>query len=57
MAANVIENVKCLNNVSKMADSALMGGTLTKEEHEKAKKEIQRLVFDNLFKAMAIYSQ
>lgn len=55
MATNRIENAKRLADVSKMADTALMGGTISKEKHRRVKQKVKGLELDNLFKAMADY--
>lgn len=55
MATNRIENAKRLAGVSKMADTALIGGTISKEEHCCVKRKVKGLELDNLFKAMADY--
>lgn len=55
MATNKIENAKRLAGVSKMADTALMGGIISKEEHHRVKRKVKGLELDNLFKAIADY--
>ena len=55
MASKRIEHAKHLAGVSKMADTALMGGTISKEEHRRVKRKVKGLELDNLFKAMADY--
>ena len=55
MATNRIENAKRLADVRKMADTALMGGAINKEEHCRVKRKVQGLELDNMFKAMADY--
>jgi hypothetical protein len=55
MTTNRIENAKRLAGVSKMVDTALMGGTIGKEEHRLVKRKVKGLELDNLFKAMADY--
>lgn len=55
MTTNRIENAKRLADVSKMADTALMGGAINKEEHRRVKRKVKGLELNNLFKAMADY--
>lgn len=55
MATNRIENAKRLAGVSKMADTALMDGAISKEEHRHVKRKVRGLELDNLFKAMTDY--
>lgn len=55
MAKDRIENAKSISGVSEMADAALMGGTITEDEHRKVKHKAKELALDNLFEAMANY--
>ena len=51
--ANVIENAKGLEAVSKMADTALSAGIIDEEQHTGIKSRARSLELDNLFRAMA----
>ena len=51
--ANVIENAKRLEAVSKMADTALFAGVINEDQHAEIKGRARRLELDNLLKAMA----
>ena len=51
--ANVIENAKRLDAISKMADSSFFGGIIDKDENTRIKTMVRELELDNLFKAMA----
>ena len=51
--ANVIENAKRLDAVSKMADTSFSGGIIEKDEHTRIKSKVRDLELDNLFRAMA----
>lgn len=51
--ANVIENAKRLEAVSKMADTSFFGGIIEKDEYIRIKSKARDLEIDNLFKAMA----
>lgn len=51
--ANVIENAKGLEAVSKMADTALSAGIIDKDQHTEIKSRARGLELDNLFRAMA----
>ena len=51
--ANVIENAKGLEAVSKMADTALSAGIIDEEHHTEIKSRARSLELDNLFRAMA----
>ena len=55
MAKDRIENAKRIAGVSKMADTSLMGGVITEDEHRKVKRKTKELALDNLFEAMANY--
>jgi len=55
MAKDRIENAKRIAGVSKMADTSLMGGAITEDEHRKVKRKTKELALDNLFEAMANY--
>ena len=55
MVKNRIKYAKRIADVSKMADMALMGGTVSNENHRDIKNKVKGLELDNLFKAMADY--
>ena len=51
--ANVIENAKRLESISKMADTATFAGIIDKDDHARIKSVVRGLELDNLFEAMA----
>lgn len=51
--ANVIENAKRLEAVSKMADTAFSAGIIDEDRHSGIKSRVRGMELDNLFKAMA----
>ena len=51
--ANVIENAKRLDAVSKMADTALFAGIIDEDQHARIKSRARDLELENLFRAMA----
>ena len=51
--ANLIENAKRLEAVSKMADTALFAGIIDEDQHAGIKSLARDLELENLFMAMA----
>ena len=51
------KNLRGVDSVRAHADRALMAGSITREQHNEIKKQCHAVALDNIFSAIAAYTQ